>query len=130
MVKKRPHPTHWTTTVLTVVGALARVRGLPRRVVVDGSSMSPTLEAGDRLLVVPNAILRPGQVVALRDPRLRGRILVKRIGSVSSAGVEVLGDNPGASTDSRHFGPVPTSAVLGRVVYRYHPPDRSGRIPE
>ena len=88
--------------------------------------MRPALTPGDRLLVVR---LRPraGDVVALRDPRT-GRTIVKRVASVDGASVVVLGDNAEASTDSRTFGPVELSAVLGRAVYRYAPTARAGRI--
>ena len=90
--------------------------------------MAPTLAAGDRVLIVPCRRLRIGHVVALRDPRLPGRVVVKRIVSVTHRDVEVAGDNPGRSTDSRTFGPVPKSLVVGRVRYRYGPPGRVGRI--
>lgn len=36
----------------------------------------------------------------------------------------LLGDSRGDSVDSRRFGPVPTTAVLGRVLARVWPPDR------
>lgn len=99
-----------------------------RRLAVAGSSMSPAFQAGDRLVAVWPWPVRPGQVVALRDPR-DGRLLVKRVAGVRNGLVEVLGDNPSASTDSRHFGPVPHRNLIGRVVYRYHPPTRSGWWP-
>ena len=52
--------------------------------------------------------------------------LVKRVVAAGEAGLTVAGDNPAMSTDSRVFGAVPS--VLGRPVYRYHPPWRSGRV--
>ena len=97
------------------------------RVAVTGESMSPTLGPGDRLLVMRRFRPRPGQVVTLVDPR-SGRVIVKRVASVSVAGVEVTGDNPEASTDSRVFGNVPAGALRGRVVYRYFPESRRGRL--
>ena len=90
--------------------------------------MRPAFEDGDRLVAVWPWPLRPGQVVALCDPR-DGRLLVKRVAAVTDGMVEVLGDNAAASTDSRDFGPVPRSRLIGRVVYRYHPPARSGWWP-
>lgn len=38
------------------------------------------------------------------------------------------GDNPSVSSDSRHWGVVPSAAIRGRVWYRYWPPSRRGRI--
>jgi nickel-type superoxide dismutase maturation protease len=99
-----------------------------RRVAVNGDSMRPGLEPGDRLLVVGLVRPRPGDVVAVADPRDERRVMVKRVSAVDAAGVTVLGDNPTVSTDSRTFGPVPPHLVLGRAVYRYWPEARRGRI--
>jgi nickel-type superoxide dismutase maturation protease len=100
----------------------------PRRVVVEGASMEPTLAPGDRVLVVRARRLHPHDVVAVRDPRDQGRVLVKRIGAVLEDEIVVRGDNPAASTDSRSFGPVPTTAVIGRVVRCYAPSWRAGPV--
>ena len=97
--------------------------------------MEPTLLDGDRLVVLSRPWgdrVRPvvGDVVAVTDPRDPGRVLVKRVASVDRAArtLEVLGDAPDASTDSRDFGPVPLASVVGRVVHRYGPPGRSGPV--
>ncbi len=103
-----------------------RIAGV-RRLVVEGSSMTPTLMPGDRLLVVRPLRLRPGDLVAVPDPRHGGRLLIKRIMTIADGRVELRGDNPGASTDSRDFGAVPTRRVLARVVRRYAPSHRRGR---
>jgi signal peptidase I len=95
-------------------------------VVVAGTSMSPALDPGDRLLVLR---LRPrvGDVVAVAR---EGRTIVKRVAAVDGDVLTLLGDNAEASTDSRAFGPVPRSSVLGRAVYRYAPRPRAGRLPK
>jgi nickel-type superoxide dismutase maturation protease len=95
--------------------------------------MAPTLSPGDRLVVVRRRKVRSGDVVALPDPRRPERILVKRVATVHGNRVTVIGDNPGESTDSRHFGPVDQRSLTGLVVYRYHPrprwfPGRGHRI--
>jgi nickel-type superoxide dismutase maturation protease len=100
-----------------------------RRLVVEGESMRPTLLPGDRVVAVGWRRPRPGELVAAHDPRVADRILVKRVVSVDPIdGVTVAGDNPDASTDSRVFGVIPWSSVVGRVVYRYSPSDRAGRV--
>jgi nickel-type superoxide dismutase maturation protease len=92
--------------------------------------MLPAFAPGDRLLVLPTWRIRPGDVVAVTDPREPSRLLVKRVASVDRQArtVRVLGDNRPASTDSREFGPVARRSVLGRAVFRYGPPGREGRI--
>ena len=98
--------------------------------------MAPALLPGDRLVVVglpwlPQPWPKPGAVVAVRDPRLPSRILIKRVSAIDRrrGTLEVVGDHRRASTDSRTFGPVPRSSVVGRAVYRYAPPGRSGPAP-
>jgi signal peptidase I len=127
---------------------------------VTGPSMRPTLEPGQRLVVVP-AWLRPprrGDLVVVTDPRAPDRATVKRVVGLPGEEVElvagrlhvdgravpepyvrdppaehhrwrtgaaqlvVLGDNRTASTDSRHYGPVPALAVRATVVARLRPP--------
>jgi signal peptidase I len=53
---------------------------------------------------------------------------VKRVADLDGDAVVVHGDNADASTDSRTFGPVPRSSILGRAVYRYAPAGRAGRL--
>ena len=122
-----------------VAGGLLLVPAV-RRVEVEGGSMVPALRPGDRLVVVGRSRwsrLRAsgrwpsiGEVVAVRDPRRADRMLVKRVGAVDrlEGTVTVVGDAP-LSTDSRAFGPVPRSSVVGRAVYRYAPPGRVGTGP-
>ncbi|MGA3146597.1 MAG: nickel-type superoxide dismutase maturation protease [Acidimicrobiales bacterium] len=107
-----------------------------RRFEVTGSSMAPALLAGDRLVVVglpwlPQPWPEPGAVIAVRDPRLPSRILIKRVAAIDRrhGTLEVAGDQRAVSTDSRTFGPVSRSSVVGRAVYRYAPAGRSGPAP-
>lgn len=88
--------------------------------------MLPTLAPGDRVLVCRWPRVRAGDVAVVRDPHRPVRLLVKRVESVGAAGVVVVGDNPGASRDSRAFGPVPLDRVVGRAWYRYVPAASAG----
>ena len=90
--------------------------------------MSPTLEDGDRLLVWRTTRARPGDLVVVRNPGAVTLEVVKRVTAVSADGLLVEGDNPAASTDSRSWGPVPWSLLVGRVHLRYAPDQRAGRV--
>ena len=115
--------------VLAVLGTVAawRVLGL-RRLEVAGESMLPTLVPGDRLLVVRARRVQAGDLVAVCDPRCPERLLVKRVVATGGGQVELRGDNPAASTDSRDFGAVPVADVAGRVLRRYAPAGRAGPV--
>lgn len=121
------------------VAVLAAVRVLPLRLsrfVVVGPSMGPTLTEGDRLLVLRGAAallrLPAGAIVVARSPATPDIEVVKRVASTVTRGGRtayvLLGDNPGASTDSRDFGPVAARAIRGRVLYRYWPEERRGPV--
>jgi nickel-type superoxide dismutase maturation protease len=91
--------------------------------------MQPTLRPGDRLLVGTWLRVRAGDVVVFRDPEARSKLLVKRVSSFTSHGDAIMrGDNPNVSRDSREFGAVSPQLWLGRVVYRYLPGERRGRL--
>jgi signal peptidase I len=47
--------------------------------------------------------------------------------TVPHGDVYLLGDNRGESLDSRFWGPVPTSWVIGEAIAIYWPPGRAGK---
>ena len=102
---------------LAAAGVLLLARR-SRRFAVEGRSMAPTLEPGDWLVVTPlprwGGGLRRGWLVVARRPDRPEVEVVKRVAAVGEdEAVTLLGDNPAASTDSRQFGAVPASAVVG-----------------
>jgi nickel-type superoxide dismutase maturation protease len=90
-----------------------------RYLAVAGASMDPGLRDGDWILARRAGRIRVGDVVVLEAPGRPGLLVVKRVAEVRPDGYWVLGDHAAASTDSRHFGTVPT--VLARVVWRVRP---------
>jgi nickel-type superoxide dismutase maturation protease len=126
--------------LLVVFGAILALRltRLARRsldaVVVDGVSMAPALLPGDRLLVESVTLRwrppRVGQIVLAPDPRAPQRELVKRVAEHDPVTdlVELRGDAPESSTDSRAFGAVPRAMIRWRVAARYWPPRRAGLL--
>jgi hypothetical protein len=99
--------------------------------------MRPTLREGDLVVTVPlppvlgdgpvtgrawwlrERLLRPGRLVVLSEPADRDHLIIKRASNVTPEGVDVIGDDPGWSIDSRTFGTVPhrdvRRIVLGRL---------------
>lgn len=93
------------------------------RFIVEGDSMNPTYQKGDRLFIDPLfwriTGLKNGDVIVLRDPR-DSRLILKRIKDILRAGkIFVVGDNETQSTDSRHFGPISQKHIIGRVWRKY-----------
>jgi hypothetical protein len=107
--------------VVTRVTALWRRR--PRRVLVRGGSMAPTLRDGDVVLARPGAPVRPGELALVRWPSRPDQLSVKRAALAFDEGWFAVGDAPTASTDSRTLGP---AEVLGPVRWRLWP--RPGRL--
>ncbi len=91
--------------------------------------MQPALLPGDRLLVLTWAPPRKDDMIVFRDPEARGTFTIKRVQALTADGdLVVRGDNANVSRDSRHFGAVPRALVIGRVLYRYLPGARRGRL--
>lgn len=195
-----PHLPFWVEIPVLLLVALAlaiAIKAFAFQVFrIPSASMYPTLEVGDRVIVVkaffdPDSLHR-GDVVVFIDPAQRGRPddrsfprkvadgiaeaiggdghnrhLIKRVVGCPGQLVEgksgqifvdgrridetylqigvstswegtvklgpdeifVMGDNRGASADSRVFGPVKLSEVVGRASLRIWPPSRIGGIP-
>ena len=134
-MRRRPRGLVAASTLIAaaVVGVGLR-RSLMR---VRGLSMRPTLREGDLVLTMPlppvsgdgplhgtawqarRRLVRPGVMVVLSEPGDRGHLIIKRVTTITPEGVEVTGDDPGWSIDSRTFGSVPhrdvRRLVLGKV---------------
>jgi signal peptidase I len=128
-----------------------RLRG-PWRLAVLQASMEPDIKAGDWLLVVPTTDRWPrrGTVIAFHEPD-SGSLSIKRVAAtpgdrvpfrdgyleladdeawlVSDATAEMTeAAGLGPPIDSRSYGPVPVSLLVGRVWFRYAPLRRLGPI--
>ncbi len=84
--------------------------------------MCPLLGDGDYVLVKSSGdcSAQLNQIVVARHPQ-SGEIIIKRVLSIGSSAAYLGSDNPTEGTDSRHFGSVDFSDILGPVV-RIHSP--------
>ena len=124
--------------VLGAVGILHLYR-------IPTSSMEPTLRCArpaplcsastdDRVVSLEYVLISPrrGDLVAFHAPiRARaacglppGAVLIKRIARIVHGRYFLTGDNKEASCDSRAWGTVPRSSLIGRVVVIYWPLSR------
>ena len=88
--------------------------------------MSPTYNDGDWLLFRALFLvqtLRPerliGKAVVIERESYPGVLFIKRVKTVDQTGFWVEGDNIEASTDSRQWGSVAPSEIVGLVLVRY-----------
>ncbi len=78
--------------------------------------MLPTLEPGAIVLVDPRRSPQVGDVVVARHPFERDTVLVKRVEGMTPHALDLRGDAPEESTDSRSYGALPRDRLLGVVT--------------
>lgn len=88
------------------------------RFTVHGNSMFPTLNEGQDVLCFNWAYVfskrKVGDIIVIT---IKGKELVKRIHKINDRLIYVQGDNKSESTDSRSFGPIKKSEILGKVIW-------------
>jgi len=107
--------------------------------IVHGQSMDPTFKNGDYLIVdeISYKFTEPkkGDVIIFRYPNDPSKFFIKRIIGLPNQMLDVegktisleneeyfvLGDNRPASSDSRVWGPVDKSLIIGKAILRLWP---------
>jgi phage repressor protein C with HTH and peptisase S24 domain len=86
---------------------------------VKGSSMLPSLSAGDFVVTrCPKASV-VGDIVVVNDEKV-GRI-IKRVRSTDNSSVMLSGDNPRLSSSSCDYAHQ-RSSIIGKVIFRFKIP--------
>lgn len=81
--------------------------------------MTPTYSAGDWLVATRVGRIAVGQIVVIERESRPGLLVIKRIIRAEGSKWWVEGDNPLASDDSRTFGAIEPSEIVGRIRFRY-----------
>ncbi len=105
--------------ILEAVGVANGEEDLIKRVV---ATEGQTVEIHDNRVFVDG--------VPIEEPYLMpgSRMQDEAPTTVPSGHVFVMGDNRSASSDSRVFGPIPVSSIVGKAVFRIWPLDRLGTL--
>jgi signal peptidase I len=100
---------------------------------VDGTSMLPTFEEGDLVVVVsvPYGDLRIGDIIVYNPPcAITGESVIHRIIGFSGSGVVTKGDNnPYSDPGPISNGPVTENCYVGKVVYAVPYIERIASLP-
>jgi signal peptidase I len=91
---------------------------------------------GDKLLFKNNSVYLNGEklnepyLVNVPTPVWGGAAFAKENQEITIPNTDlfVMGDNRPKSKDSREFGTIPISSVIGQVFYRYFPANKMGVI--
>jgi nickel-type superoxide dismutase maturation protease len=108
--------------IATAAELLRWIFRLRRRVRVVGSSMEPSLYAGDVVLIDRRAYREdpPAELdlVVARHPQQPELEIIKRVEFIDESGVYLRSDNADAAdaADSRRFGMIAFEQVVGRVT--------------
>src|SRR6266496_1965295 len=88
---------------------------------IKGHSMEPLLSSQDMVLasIFPYLFKNPrvNDIVVFEDKKRS--FLIKRITKIENNMFFVTGDNKADSLDSRNFGEISRSQILGKVVYKF-----------
>lgn len=92
-----------------------------KRFKITGKSMVPMLHPGDEILIDPFAYLKSlpkvGDIVVATHPQKDRLFIVKRIAAIDSHDKCFLtGDNLAVSTDSRQWGAIAVTELIGKVT--------------
>lgn len=88
---------------------------------VTGDSLSPAYKEGDYVMLITVSFfyLKRGDTIVFKHPEYG--TMIKNIDSIDSDKIFVVGTHP-HSTDSRQFGPIERSEVVGKVIWHIKKP--------
>ena len=125
------------TITLSVVNSRSMIPSILPKDVILAEKIAPSIQ---RAVGLP--VAGAGDVLFSREPKGMAEyikrnnlppignsdLVVKRVKEISSSCIEMRGDNPRYSVDSRDWGCLPAQDVVGTPVLRIWPPQRLGPL--
>ena len=97
----------------------ALIIGYRQHLRVVGNSMEETISEGDLILykkINPkNLELEVGDIVVASHPKIKSKLIIKRIYQIQQNKFDLRGDNSLSSTDSREWGLIQLDLIVGKV---------------
>lgn len=91
--------------------------GRRRGIIVEGNSMSPTLENGETVFIKTAKDIKKGDIVLVNHPYKKSVKILKRVAEITEEGkLNLIGDNSSESSDSRSFGLISSKVIIGKAV--------------
>ena len=81
---------------------------------VSGHSMHPKIKDGQTVTITKSDEYIPGEIVVSKHP-YQNKLIIKEVKSVSGKSVTLMSADYFAE-DSRSFGPIPYSSIIGKVI--------------
>ncbi len=86
---------------------------------VVGNSMESTISEGDLIIYKKtdpkNLDLSIGDIVVASHPKIKNKLIIKRINQIYQNKFDLRGDNLFSSTDSREWGLIELDLIVGKV---------------
>ena len=95
------------------------VIGYRQHLRVVGDSMEDTISEGDLItykkINPKNFELEVGDIVVASHPKIKSKLIIKRIYQIHQTKFDLRGDNSLSSTDSREWGFIELDLIVGKV---------------
>ena len=102
-----------------LITLITLIIGYRQHLRVVGNSMQDTISEGDLIIykkINPkNSELGVGDIVVASHPKIKSKLIVKRIYQIHQNKFDLRGDNSLSSTDSREWGLVELDLIVGKV---------------
>ena len=102
-----------------LITLITLIIGYRQHLRVVGDSMEQTISEGDLItykkITPKNLELEVGDIVVASHPKIKNKLIIKRIYQIHQNKFDLRGDNSLSSTDSREWGLVELDLIVGKV---------------